>query len=99
MIMVDRAARVWVAGDRGLLRYDGDRSRRFTTKDRLAYDRVGQVMEDTDGSVWIGYRDAYGITHLTFPSGEAGEAKMESFTQANGLRSDKTLFLHLDTRG
>jgi len=99
MIMVDRAGRVWIAGDRGLLRCDGDRCRRFTNKDGLAYDRVGQVMEDTDGSVWIGYRDAYGITHLTFPSGEAGEAKMESYSQANGLRSDKTLFLHLDTRG
>ena len=53
------------------------------------------------GSLWIGYRDAYGITHLTFSSGDKmGEVKIEpSITQANGLRSDKTLFLPFDARG
>jgi signal transduction histidine kinase/ligand-binding sensor domain-containing protein len=91
---------IWVAGDRGLLRYEGDRPRRFTKKDGLAYDKIAQVIEDQDGSLWIGYRDAYGITHLTFPSGsQAGDAKIESITQANGLRSDKTLFLQFDARG
>jgi signal transduction histidine kinase/ligand-binding sensor domain-containing protein/CheY-like chemotaxis protein len=99
LILPDRAGGVWVAGDRGLVHFKGDRSRRFTTKDGLAYDKIAQVAEDPDGSLWIGYRDAYGITHLTFPEGRASEAKLESFTQANGLRSDKTLFLQFDTRG
>jgi signal transduction histidine kinase/ligand-binding sensor domain-containing protein/ActR/RegA family two-component response regulator len=98
MTLADREGRIWVAGDRGLLRYAGDRWRRFAKQDGLAYDKVAQVVEDTDGSLWVGYRDAYGITHLTFPNG--GDAvKMESYTQANGLRSDKTLFLQFDARG
>jgi signal transduction histidine kinase/ligand-binding sensor domain-containing protein/CheY-like chemotaxis protein len=97
MTLADREGRIWVAGDRGLLRYSGDRWRRFTKQDGLAYDKVAQVVEDPDGSFWIGYRDAYGVTHLTFSDGEA--VKMESYTQANGLRSDKTLFLQFDARG
>ena len=99
MILPDRSGGVWVAGDRGLLRYAGDRWRRFTGKDGLAYDKVAQVQEDPDGSLWIGYREAYGITHLTFPGGEQAGVKSESFTQGNGLRSDKTLFLQFDLHG
>jgi signal transduction histidine kinase/ligand-binding sensor domain-containing protein len=97
MTLADREGRIWVAGDRGLLRYSGDRWRRFTKQDGLADDKVAQVIEDTDGSLWIGYRDAYGITHLTFSGGDA--VKMESYTQGNGLRSDKPLFLQFDARG
>ena len=100
MIAVDNAGGVWVAGDRGLLRYDGDKWRRYTKSDGLAYEKVAQVVEDPDGSLWVGYRDAYGLTHFTFSDREkAGEAKLEAYTQANGLRSDKTLFLQFDTRG
>ncbi len=98
MTLADREGRIWVAGDRGLMRYEGDRWRRFTTQDGLAYEKVAQVAEDPDGSIWIGYRDAYGITHLTFP-GNSDQVKIESYTQANGLRSDKTLFLQFDARG
>jgi signal transduction histidine kinase/CheY-like chemotaxis protein/streptogramin lyase len=100
MTLVDRSGAIWVAGDRGLLRYAGDRWRRFTTADGLAYDKIAQVIEDPDGSLWLGYRDAYGITHLILSEGgSTGKVKVESVTQANGLRSDKTLFLQFDNRG
>jgi signal transduction histidine kinase/CheY-like chemotaxis protein/streptogramin lyase len=98
-IFVGAQGRVWVAGDRGLLRYEGGRVRRFSKKDGLADDKIAQVMEDADGSVWVGYRDAYGITHITFPADGQGEIKMEAFNLTNGLRSDKTLFLQTDSRG
>jgi signal transduction histidine kinase/ligand-binding sensor domain-containing protein/CheY-like chemotaxis protein len=96
MILPDREGGVWVAGDRGLLHSMGNQWQRFTRKDGLAYDKISQVTQDPDGSLWIGYRDAYGLTHLTFPN---GKAKVESITQTNGLRSDKTLFLQFDRRG
>jgi len=96
MTLVDRHGAIWVAGDRGLLRYAGGRWRRFTTGNGLSYDKIAQVIEDPDGSLWLGYRDAYGITHLILSE---GKVKVESVTQANGLRSDKTLFLQLDGRG
>jgi signal transduction histidine kinase/CheY-like chemotaxis protein/streptogramin lyase len=101
LVLIDRDGGVVVAGDRGLLIYKGDRWRRLTTADGLAYTKIAQVVEDPDRSLWIGYRDAYGITHLTFPSGDKmGEVKVEpAITLANGLRSDKTIFLAFDTRG
>jgi signal transduction histidine kinase/CheY-like chemotaxis protein/streptogramin lyase len=104
-IEIGRDTAVMVAGDRGLLLYEGNRVRRFTTHDGLVNDKVAQVLEDSDRSLWIGYRDAYGITHLTYPGAfpgvnQMGDVKVESsITQANGLRSDKTLFLQLDSRG
>jgi signal transduction histidine kinase/CheY-like chemotaxis protein len=58
---------------------------------------VTQIASETDGSVWVGYRDASGITHAIFPPGS--EPRMEHFTAANGLHSDKTLFLGFDRRG
>jgi signal transduction histidine kinase/CheY-like chemotaxis protein/streptogramin lyase len=98
MTLIGRDGAVWVAGDRGLRRYAGDRWRHFTTQDGLAYDKIAQVIEDPDGSLWVGYRDAYGVTHLTFPKGD-DRVRMEPVTQANGLRSNKTLFLQFDARG
>jgi signal transduction histidine kinase/CheY-like chemotaxis protein/streptogramin lyase len=100
MTFEDRRGAIWVAGDRGLLRYAENRWQRFTTKDGLSYDKIAQVIEDPDGSLWVGYRDAYGITHLILPEGDqTHKPKVESITQANGLRSDKTLFLRFDQRG
>jgi signal transduction histidine kinase/streptogramin lyase len=100
MTLIDRHGTIWVAGDRGLLRYAGDSWRRFTMQNGLSYDKIAQVIEDPDGSLWIGYRDAYGITHFILSEGEqTGGVKVESITQANGLRSDKTLFLQFDQRG
>ncbi len=56
-------------------------------QDGLVNDKVAQVVEDPDRSLWIGYRDAYGITHLTFPGGDQmGDVKMESVHHA-GQRS------------
>ncbi len=57
---------------------------------------VAQVAPAPDGSVWVGYRDAFGVTHLK-PGPKSIET--EQFTAANGLRSDKSIFLGFDRRG
>src|ERR1043166_1443098 len=95
-ILFDREGRVWACGDRGLLRFAAGRWARFGKKDGLKHDMVAQVAEDPDGSLWIGYRDAYGLTRLTFPG---GQLHAEHFTIANGLHSDKSIFLGFDKRG
>ena len=97
MIVTDRFGRIWVAGDRGLLRNEKGQWTRFAKKDGLADNKVAQILADPDGSLWLGYRDAYGLTHLTIGAGD--HLKIESVNQANDLRSDKTLFLQYDTRG
>jgi signal transduction histidine kinase/ligand-binding sensor domain-containing protein/ActR/RegA family two-component response regulator len=93
----DRAGNVWICGDLGLLRYSpGGAWTRYTAADGLRADMVAQVAPAPDGSVWIGYRDAYGVTHMTFPD---ARPRVEHFTTSSGLRSDKSIFLGLDAAG
>ncbi len=99
MILPDRHGRIWAAGNSGLALFANGQWTRYTTKDGLKDDMVGEVAEDPDGSIWIGYRDAYGLTHLTFPGSAPGPLQLEHFTTANGLHSDKSLFVGFDTRG
>jgi signal transduction histidine kinase/CheY-like chemotaxis protein/streptogramin lyase len=100
MTIADGQGGIWVAGDRGLARFAQDRWTRFTTRDGLKSEMVFQVAADADGSLWIAYRDASGITHLTMPGGgRNGELRLEHFTIANGLQSDKAVFLGFDQRG
>ena len=96
MTMVDRQGQVWAAGARGLARLRDGQWTRFTKRDGLTSDVVAHVAEDPDGAIWIGYYDAFGLTRLTFPN---GALKLDHFTVDNGLRSDKSIFLGVDTRG
>jgi len=96
MALVDRHGQTWVAGDRGLARFADGRWTRFTSSDGLKSDMVAHLAESPDGSLWIGYRDAFGITRLTM---QEGQLKLQDFTVASGLRSDKSLFLGFDARG
>jgi signal transduction histidine kinase/ligand-binding sensor domain-containing protein/CheY-like chemotaxis protein len=97
MTAEDRIGAVWAAGDFGLARFSGGQWVRYTVADGLKNSMVAQVAADQDGSVWIGYRDAFGITHMSFDAG--GRPKVEYFTTANALRSDKSIFLGFDRRG
>ena len=61
---------------------------------------VAQVAEDPDGSIWVGYRDAYGLTHLTFAGSGTADAAGRAFQhRPTAFDSDKTLFLGFDSRG
>ncbi len=96
MAMEDSRGRVWACGDQGLARYEDGEWTRFTTADGLKDNMVAQVAEDFDGSLWVGYRDAFGLSHLTFTG---DRPNFEHFNSGNALRSDKTLFVGRDARG
>ncbi|MBZ5672768.1 MAG: response regulator [Acidobacteriia bacterium] len=96
MTAEDRTGGIWAAGDLGLARYSTGKWVRYTTADGLRNSAISHVAADADGSVWIGYRDDLGLTHMSFAG---GRAKVEHFTTANGLRSDKANFLAFDRRG
>ncbi|MEP6963649.1 MAG: two-component regulator propeller domain-containing protein, partial [Acidobacteriota bacterium] len=89
----DASGQVWACGDSGLARYSADAWRRFTKIDGLKDDMVAQVAPDTDGSVWVGYREAFGVTHLSLPE---GRPHVEHYTSSNALKSDKSIFLGFD---
>jgi signal transduction histidine kinase/ligand-binding sensor domain-containing protein/DNA-binding NarL/FixJ family response regulator len=96
MVFEDSRGRVWACGDNGLAGYSDGEWKRYTTQDGLKDNMVGQVAEDPDGSLWVGYRDAFGLSHVTF----AGDhPQFEHFNSTNALKSDKTLFLGRDARG
>jgi signal transduction histidine kinase/ActR/RegA family two-component response regulator/streptogramin lyase len=98
----DGAGNVWICGDLGLVRYTPAAAgreaswTRYSTRDGLRADMVGQVAAAPDGSIWVGYRDANGITHVTF---SGGSTQTEHFDASSGLRSDKTIFLGFDASG
>ena len=60
--------------------------------------RSAQVAEDPDGSIWIGYRDAYGLTHLSFPDGERQALRWSISPPPTGSSRTSCSFLD-STRG
>ena len=94
----DARGQVWAAGDFGLARWSEGAWTRYTKADGLRADGLAQLAEDANGSIWAGYRDAFGISRLTFRSG-GGKPEIKNYSTANGLRSDKTLFLGFDSAG
>ncbi len=93
--MEDAQGRIWAAGDQGLARLSEGVWTRFTReRDGLRSNFVTQLAADkSDGSIVLGYRDALGISRLNFTN---GKPYITHYTAANGLRSEKTLFLGFD---
>ena len=90
----DSQGQIWAAGDLGLARWSEGVWTRYTKGDGLRSDGVAQLAEDVDGSIWAGYRDALGISRLRFPGARPSrKPEVTHYGLANGLRSDKTLFL------
>ena len=96
----DAQGQIWAAGDLGLARLSEGVWTRLTRNDGLRADSVGQLAGDVDGSIWVGYRDAFGISRLSFPKGRtAGKPEVTHYGAGVGLHSDKTLFLGFDVDG
>ncbi|HEY5084772.1 MAG TPA: triple tyrosine motif-containing protein, partial [Rhizomicrobium sp.] len=94
----DARGQVWAAGDLGLARWSEGVWTRYTKSDGLRADGVAQLAEDADGSIWAGYRDAFGVLRLNFQN-RRGKPEVTNYNMANGLCSDKTLFLGFDAGG
>ena len=92
----DRQGRLWAAGWGGLLRLQDGRWTRFTTSNGLLHNRIYNLAEARDGSLWIGYSESLGISHLVF---EGDKARWRHFTRQDGLHSLKVFFLASDVRG
>jgi ligand-binding sensor domain-containing protein/ActR/RegA family two-component response regulator len=90
----DRNGGIWIATSQGLLRWNQDEWKRFTAVDGLRPAPLLTVIEHSDGSIWVGYRDALGVSRLTLT---ADGAQVEHVTRQSGLPSDQALFLGLDS--
>ena len=89
----DLQGRIWIAGSEGLLCFDHERWTRFTARDGLSINHIRPLTVAADGSIWVGYNDALGISHLTWTG---SRWKVEHVTFPHGLSSD---FLGSDADG
>ena len=92
----DSQGRIWAASTRGIVYSDHGRWTRLTTRDGLLSDDTSMIASAPDGSMWLGYIDALGLTHL-IPDGPRW--KFEHISMANGLHSNGGLFVGSDARG
>lgn len=92
-VLVDSRGSVWIASSRGLAHFDADHWRVFTTKDGLRSSDLGVVAE-AQGAIWIGYRDALGMSRLQTPANTLTNISME-----NGLHSDQVYAIAPDHKG
>jgi signal transduction histidine kinase/ligand-binding sensor domain-containing protein len=92
---------LWVGTPDGLNRIHGSRVDTFTSADGLPDDFIRSLLIDADGSLWIGTRR--GLTHWAIersgPGKPPSDAKMETFTKANGLGSDLVGAMARDSKG
>jgi signal transduction histidine kinase/ligand-binding sensor domain-containing protein/CheY-like chemotaxis protein len=95
-VIQDSSGRVWVAGSQGLIGFDHGRWGRLTRRDGLRSNHVDVIAADRDGGLWVGYREALGLTHLTWAGGKIRAAH---WSTADGLRSDEVVFLGTDAHG
>ncbi len=94
-VTADALGRMWIAGSRGLALLENGSWRRFTTAQGLRSNYIGYVAHHRDGSVWVGYREAVGISRLSFT--RTG-LDLRHFSRVDGLGSDQALFLGVDAR-
>jgi len=56
-ILKDRKGFMWIGTNKGLFRFDGVNTRRFTKADSLAVDHVTALAQDSLGRIWIGHKN------------------------------------------
>jgi diguanylate cyclase (GGDEF)-like protein len=91
-VLADDQGSVWIASSRGLARFNGSVWRVFTEKDGLKSSDLG-VVSLAEGSIWVGYRDALGMTRFDLP-------KMipHHITMVDGVGSDQIYAVQADHR-
>jgi signal transduction histidine kinase/ligand-binding sensor domain-containing protein/CheY-like chemotaxis protein len=91
----DAGGALWLASDRGLLRYKDGTWTRFTKQDGLSADAVYNLACSPDGAVWVSYNDSPAVSRLTFSS---GRLHGERFDRHNGFLTNDVSFLAVDPK-
>jgi signal transduction histidine kinase/ActR/RegA family two-component response regulator len=95
-VLEDRNGNFWIGGSRGLARLSQGKWSRYTTRDGLLRDSVCYLAEDGEGAIWLGYREAFGLSRLRL---DGGPPRLDHYSRRNGLRSDKAIFAKTDRSG
>ena len=84
--------RLWVGGDNGLGRWDGERWKLFSTKDGLSENAVCAIAQDASGDLWVGTENN-GLNYFN------GDRVVSCQTTTNGLPGDDISCLYMDPDG
>ena len=95
-VLFDSKGRWWFAGSAGLLRRDGSQWKRFTTQEGLRTNLLANLAEGPDGSIWIAYSEARGVSRLTVVG---DRFRLQHFTERNGLRANDVAAVATDSQG
>lgn len=61
VVYEDRSGTIWIGGQGGLSKFNGESFETYTTADGLPHNDINTLMEDRDGNLWIGTRGNAGI--------------------------------------
>jgi signal transduction histidine kinase/ligand-binding sensor domain-containing protein/ActR/RegA family two-component response regulator len=92
----DREGRVWAAGSQGLACFDHGRWTRFTTRDGLLHNDLRPITAAPDGSVWVGYKEALGLSRVTW---DGSHLQVEQITAKTEAAPNQAVFLGSDSAG
>ena len=88
-IFQDRAGRLWLGTQGGLLRFDD--LKLFTTRDGLSADDVRAIAEDREGNIWVG-TEGGGLNRLR-------DGHFTCFSRTNGLPGNSVSAVEVDAEG
>ncbi|HZY83080.1 MAG TPA: two-component regulator propeller domain-containing protein [Cyclobacteriaceae bacterium] len=97
-ILKDRTGFMWFGTNKGLFRFDGINTKRFTVADSLSIDHVTALAQDSTGKIWIGHKngqlstiDREVVTKVTFPEGDATQEISDILFASDGTMWFATL--------
>ncbi|GAB4565072.1 MAG: hybrid sensor histidine kinase/response regulator [Haliangiales bacterium] len=91
-LIIDHLGEVWVSGDSGLSRWNGQAWRTYTTADGLEGPDPYFICEDGEGNIWFGYRSSRGLTRYD-------RSRFHTYTTEDGLSNDAVYSLGVDADG
>ena len=91
-ILAHSSGEVYVSGDHGLSRFDGEHWTTLTVDDGLADDQPYFLVEGPDGSVWFGYHGPFGFSRLR-------EGRVRTWSLRDGLTDANVHSLGFDATG
>jgi signal transduction histidine kinase/ligand-binding sensor domain-containing protein len=87
----DRHGVLWLGTPHGLVRIEGDKIERFSTREGLSHEYVSAILEDRDGNLWIGTGGG-GLNRFS-------NGRFTQFTTREGLSNDHVRCLLEDHEG